>query len=355
MAHWQRLSTIDQFTAFLRAELLSGKWVNTMPGAHWLTAEFGINRKTVDAALQALENEGLLVGQGVGRKRKIVLPENYAAPVLRVAILDYDVMSQGLDYMLKLCLQLEEAGHTYFYTDKTLEDLGMNTRRLARYVKNIKTDAWIVCAGSQDILEWFAGQETPAFALFGRMAGLPLAGMKPDKTLPLREATRYLLGHGHSRISFLTHRELRLPQPGRSIRAFLAELEAAGIATGSYNMPDWDESPEGFVRLLDSLFDGPTPPTALILCEPILYHAAFHHLSQQGLRVPLDVSLICTDYDPYFTWCLPTVSHIRWDHNPLVRRVVRWTNNIAKGKDDRRQSFPKAKFVEGGTIGPAPE
>ena len=36
-----------------------------------------------------------------------------------------------------------------------------------------------------------------------------------------------------------------------------------------------------------------------------------------------------------------------------MRRVMRWANHVALGKDDRRQSFTKAKFVEGGTIGPA--
>ena len=58
------------------------------------------------------------------------------------------------------------------------------------------------------------------------------------------------------------------------------------------------------------------------------------------------------DPDPGFEWCRPPVAHIRWDYRPVVRRVVRWTNNVALGKDDRRQSFTKAEFVDGGTIGP---
>jgi hypothetical protein len=39
---------------------------------------------------------------------------------------------------------------------------------------------------------------------------------------------------------------------------------------------------------------------------------------------------------------------------PIVRRIVRWADNIAKGKTDLRQSFTKSSFVQGGTIGPAP-
>ena len=105
--------------------------------------------------------------------------------------------------------------------------------------------------------------------------------------------------------------------------------------------------------MLDSLFGGPTPPTALILDEAFEFHATYHHLSRRGLKIPQDVSLVCTDADPGFAWCEPPVSHIRWDYRPVVRRIVRWANNVSHGKDSRRQTLTKAEFVEGGTIGPA--
>jgi DNA-binding LacI/PurR family transcriptional regulator/DNA-binding transcriptional regulator YhcF (GntR family) len=352
MNQWQRLSTIDQFTAHLRVGLLSGQWTDTMPGGHRLAAEFGLNGKTVEAALQRLEKEGLLVGQGAGRSRKIVLSENNTPPALRMAVLNFEFASRGEDFMIELRHLLEKAGHTPFYTDKTLVELDMNVGRIARHVKKTEADAWVSFSASQEVLEWFAEQETPAFALFGVMEELPLAGTKPDKIPPLIDAIRQLLSHGHRRISILCRRQHRLPQPAKWLRASLNELEAASITTGAFNIPDWEESPQGFVRLLESLFGGPTPPTALILDEAILYHAAYHHLAQRGLRVPDDVSLVCTDADLDFAWCQPSVAHIRWDYRPVLRRVVRWANNVAKGNDDRRQRFTKAEFVEGGTVGP---
>ena len=94
------------------------------------------------------------------------------------------------------------------------------------------------------------------------------------------------------------------------------------------------------------------PPTALFLDEAFQFNACYHYLSQRGFMVPQDVSLVCTDDDPSFDWCDPSVAHIRWDPNTVVRRIVRWTNNIARGKDDRRQTLTKAEFVEGGTVGP---
>ncbi len=59
------------------------------------------------------------------------------------------------------------------------------------------------------------------------------------------------------------------------------------------------------------------------------------------------------DDAPYFEWCRPSVAHIRWDSQPVVRRIVRWAANVSCGKKDIRQLHTKAEFVPGGTIGPA--
>jgi hypothetical protein len=33
---------------------------------------------------------------------------------------------------------------------------------------------------------------------------------------------------------------------------------------------------------------------------------------------------------------------------------VSWANNVSQGKEDLRQTFTKADFIEGGTMGKAP-
>jgi hypothetical protein len=40
---------------------------------------------------------------------------------------------------------------------------------------------------------------------------------------------------------------------------------------------------------------------------------------------------------------------------PVANRIVRWVSNISQGKEDTRQTSIKAEFIEGGTVGPAPE
>jgi hypothetical protein len=350
METFRVLTAAEQVGEYLRAELCRGDWGGRMPGGSRLATELGVGRDTVEAALRILERDGLLVPQGAGRRRRIELPEGIVARPMRVALLVTDHFSE--EYKIELFHLLVEAGHLPFHVTKTLVELGMDVGCVARLVNRTEADAWVVVSCSREILEWFSRQPKPAFAMFGRRGRVSIAAAGPDKAPPFAAATGRLIGLGHRRISLVCRRQRRLPQPGHPERAFLDELAAHGIPTGPFNLPDWEESKTGFVTLLDSLF-GATPPTALILDESFLFNAAFHYLAKRGLRVPQDVSLVCTDDDSDFAWCEPSVAHIRWDYRPVVRRVVRWAANVSHGKDDRRQTLTKAEFVAGGTIGTA--
>jgi DNA-binding LacI/PurR family transcriptional regulator/DNA-binding transcriptional regulator YhcF (GntR family) len=345
------LTVTDQVADHLRGEIQRGRWSGTLPGKHQLAAELGVNNKTIEAALRSLEKQRILVPQGQGKARRIAaaLPDAAAAS-LRVAFLLSEAADAQLHYLVEAQHLLLESGHTVIFPERTLHDLKHDPVRIARLVSKTQAQAWVIAGGSHDVLAWFAAQPVPAFALFGRREGLPIAAVGPDKTIAFAQIVGRLVALGHRRIVLIERRACRSGRHGRTQRAFLEALRSHGIATGSYNLPDWEDTIEGFHRLLDELFRL-TPPTALILDEAFVFHAAQQHLARQGIRAPEHVSLICTDPDPTFAWCVPSIAHIRWDSRPVTQRIVRWTENIARGKDDRRQSHTPARFVEGGTVG----
>ncbi len=121
---------------------------------------------------------------------------------------------------------------------------------------------------------------------------------------------------------------------------------------GDYNLPDWEETPKGLRRLLNSLFRV-TPPTALIIDEPNLFIATQQFLAEQGLQVPQQVSLVSTEIYPQFSWCMTEISHYRWDYSRVIPRIIRWAATVSRGRQDVKQTFVPAEFVSGGTIGPA--
>lgn len=326
-----------------------------MPGAPLLAVELGVDPKTIDSALRLLEVGGLLLPQGAGKRRRILLPEGSGSVrPLRVSILLSEVAERRVDYLLELQHSLVDAGHEAHFSRKHLVELGMSVSRVRKLVEESQADAWVVVAGSREVLKWFCSQSLPVFALFGRHDGLPIAAAMPNRGPAYVAAARSLVGLGHRRISLLARRLRRLPDPGDVERAFLEELELQGIQTGNFNLPDWDDTVDGFEQLLNNLFRV-TPPTALIAQEAFLFNAAHHFLARRGLRIPQDVSLLCADSEPSLGWCIPQISHFRWQSRPLVQRIVRWVANVSRGKTDLRQSLTPAEFIEGGTIGPVNE
>lgn len=348
------LTHAEQVAAHLRAELLRGRWKDELPGAPRLEAELDVNHTTISAALRLLENEGLLVLQGAGRRRRIVLPENAAPASQRIAILAYDPAGRNEAPGVDLLHHLTRPGRTVFFADKTLVELGMDVQRISRLVKKTEADAWIVISAPRMVLEWFVRQEAPAFALFfGGFGSLPIASIAPNYLPTMLEVTRRLVGLGHRRIVFVAGRGRGAKKPSRLWRAVFAELESHGIQTGAYNLPEWEDSQEGFQRFLNSLFEY-TPPTAMVIEEVPHFVGTLNFCGQRGLRMPQDLSLACLIHHDNLSYCSPPVAHIRWDHGLLLRRIGRWADNVARGRDDRRQSYVIAEFVEGGTIGPAP-
>lgn len=348
---FQNITT--QVAAHLRVNLQQGRWKNELPGRNQLANELGVNRKTVEAALRLLEAEGLLVNPGKGRRRQIESAHVRSAGPLRIAILLSEMRDQSSEAIAEMHHRLCQTGHAAFYAGKSLVDLAMDPARVAALVARTPADAWVVVAGSQEVLEWFATQPKPTFALFGRMLDLSIPGVAPRKIPAIRAATRSLLDLGHRRIALLVRPRRRHPQPGLPEEAFLAELKAAGVNPSAYHLPEWEETTASFHAMLEAMFHV-TPPTALIVDEAEFFVAVMQFCIKRRLRVPEDISLICTDDHPVFAWCRPTVAHIAWDHRPVVRRVLQWVSSVDRGHPDLRQTFTTARFASGGTVGVPP-
>lgn len=62
----------------------------------------------------------------------------------RVRILSYDGQDISVPYIIELLYQLREAGFAVDFCRQTLQGLGMDAGRVARYVTKTGGDAWIV-------------------------------------------------------------------------------------------------------------------------------------------------------------------------------------------------------------------
>ena len=343
----------DQVVEVLRDGMLGGRWRGTLPGRDQLAGELGVSHTTMEAAMRRLAKEGMLVSQGTGKRRRIVLPEGDFQPRhFRVRFLAYESVDRTAPHVIDLLDRLNRNGFTPKLAAKTLLDLKMDAKRVARFVQSVPADAWIVAAGSREVLQWFCDQPVPAYAYFGVKSGLPIAGCAVTKDI--QPVIRSLVQLGHQRIILLDRQDHADSGPSLLGQTFLDILQSEGIKPSSYHLPVWGYHPAGLHSCLESYFKT-TPPTALISEESAILLAVRDHLARRNIIAPRDVSLVCLDQDPSFNWCDPLVAHFTWDFAPIIRRVVSWAKNVARGKNDCRQTATMAKFVEGGTIGPVPK
>lgn len=346
-------SASGQVADFLKEEIRRRTWTEFLPGENALITELGIGRNTIRTALKKLEEEGWLEAQGAGRRRKIILPSDTSSHTFRVTLLLYSTEGRSTEVISSLLFHLVEEGYEVEVAPKSLVELGMNSDRVARMAQKIDTDAWIVVAGSRKVLDWFASQSTPTFALYGQFPKRPMAYTGPDKSPAFRAAIRRLVELGHQRIVFMMPEQLNKKAPSRVFTEVLNEMKRSGLKTGSFTLPEWETTQDGLIRALDSLFAF-TPPTAIFFDQPREFFAGQQYLAQRGLIAPRDISLICNDENAVFQWSTPTVSCIRSRVQPCVHRVLRWVDKASRGQQDRRGAFTKAEFIEGGTIGPTP-
>lgn len=352
MSKFEILSPSRQVAEHLRQGLLRRHWSGEMPGVPALAEELGIDHKTVGRAMTLLEEEGLLKGQGPGRRRKITLPEDHITSKLRFGLLDFEKHARDR----RLTADLEQSPYSIVTSSKTLGDLAQgdvkpDLRRIKRHVASVEADAWIVYGGARHVLEWFAEQTLPTFAMFGFMSKLPIAGAGPNSSKGYEDCVQQLARMGHRRIVMLTPRHTRVPQHSRAVEVFLQSLEAEGIKTGSYNLPDWEPKDGGLHVMLDSLFKL-TPPTVLIINDKVTFSAVLQFLLERGIRVPDNVSLVCHEHITAFQWCEDPIAYIHWDWAPISRRLRSWMKNVALNKEDHRQTFVDPVFLPGRTLGP---
>lgn len=347
-------SSSTQLADFLREEIRSGGWASEMPGESWLVSNLRVGRNIVRAALKQLEKEGLLQSRGAGKPRLIQADRVKPADGCRITLLLYSPSGLHKEDAQRLMRRLNELGYRVQVAPKTLTELGMNEGRVARMARQVLTDGWVVFAGSRQVLDWFARQPTPSFALYGRFPQAPMARSGPGFFPAYQAAIRRLADLGHRRMVFLLPAAMRKPTPSVLLQRILAELEACGISTGEYTHPDWEQTPEGLQQCISNLFRL-TPPTAIFIDQAREFQAIQRQLAGRGVLAPQHISLVCSENDPDFEWMRPAVSRFEWSLRPCINRIARWAANVARGKDDRRASLVDAKFVEGGTIGPVPD
>lgn len=353
----QRISLADQVTASLREGIREGRWAGALPGVIPLAMQLGVSRDSMREALWTLEQEGWIASHGNGRRREVIAAKagEGRGRTLRVAILPHERLpDQHMHVALQTYLrEVEAAGHICVIAPESQSSLRFQVDRIARMVKSTPADVWIVLGASQEILEWFAAQKTPAIAVGGKVSTVKMASTGVNVAPVVRKVTQQLIDLGHRRIVLACPPAWRGDPPGMVVSAFRETLQQAGIEPTSFHLPDWEEDGDSFDQMLTASFRL-TPPTALIVSNVQEVVATLAFLGRIGMKMPRDVSLVALCYEPALNWCRPRIAQVGEgdDVVRLVKHVVRWIEAVAQGKEDRKMVLLTPVFQPGESFGP---
>ncbi len=165
------------------------------------------------------------------------------------------------------------------------------------------------------------------------------------------KAVRYLVDHGHRRIAVLLDDpadnsigQLRFQGYRQALAQCALEYDPAlAVVTGDYAM---NAAYDGVCRLIDSgaVF------TALLAISDSLAIAAIKALTDRGLRVPEDCSVIAIDGLELSGYTVPTLTTLCQPAADMARESVMMLTELIEGTGSHRHRLMDTTLREGGSV-----
>ncbi len=94
------------------------------------------------------------------------------------------------------------------------------------------------------------------------------------------------------------------------VRGYRAALSAHGLPLDEALVRDGDFSEDGGHRAMQSLLDGPHPPTAVFAASDVMAMGALVAIREAGLRVPEDIAVVGFDDIPVSKLITPRLTTV---------------------------------------------
>jgi LacI family transcriptional regulator len=235
---------------------------------------------------------------------------------------------------------------------------GGDPEREAAFLQTVRTHSFdgVVVAGSGangDLVNRLLEEGRAVVTMAREVPGSCAPSVPAEYEAASRLAAEHLLALGHTRIAAIEGASD--VTSGRAHHAGLtAALGAAGVALdpalvhrGSF---DWFFGRDAAEALLSL----PEPPTALLVSNHEAAFGVLPVLGDRGVRVPEDLSVICTEEEPFFTWWSPPLTTVDNRAAEQARRAADLLLGQLHGDDEpvRRAELVWPRLVVRGSTGP---
>jgi DNA-binding LacI/PurR family transcriptional regulator len=343
-----------QVAEYLQAEITKGRWVEFLPGERALADSLRVSRRTLATALAQLQKAGVIKSEPArGHRIAHAVKVRTADVVQQIGLLTpdpLDLMRPGTTLWVNdLQALLAEAncrlncfhGRKYVSSDPG--------RALAKLVAGNPQSCWLLAGSTEPMQRWFARERAPAIVVGTSHGGVVLPDVDLDFLAIGRHVAGRLAANRHRKAAlFLTRAPGYFTSEAETERGFREVLERAG---GEALVVYHERTRDGLVRLLRRLFTSRDHPTALVVINSLDYLTTISFLTQQGLRVPDDVSVIARNDDAFMTALLPEPTRYHASPHVLARRVFKLVVQVVEGQVPSQSHIRiMPDFVAGGSL-----
>lgn len=306
---------VDQTIDLLRAEIVRGAWIDTLPGERVLAAGLLVGRNTLRAALRDLVAEGVVKPRrGVGYR------------ILRVPrAVVIDEKKRGVGLLIPGGLRSLRASQI-LWIDQLRALLAGHEQELCvhhRFPRDPgRYSCWVLMLCDGALQRRCARAGVPCVIAGSPHAGVDLPSVDIDHRAVCRHAVGAMLGRGHRDVAFVTRRPFYAGDHESEI-GFFEGVRLSGREEVSARVVRHDDTRAGVIRVLRRLLRQPTPPTALLVGDSHHYATVFSWLASAGAHATASVSLVCRDDDPLLAHLVPEPARYAFSTDRYAREVLK--------------------------------
>jgi LacI family transcriptional regulator len=325
-----------QVADYLREEILRGRWHDFLPGERALSTTLRVSRRTLTSALAQLQSTGVIKSEPARGHRILGVSQRSGktAAVQQIGLLtpvSLDEMRPGTTLWvndLQALLAERNFRLGFFHGQKFISR--QPGRALTKLLAGNAQACWLLAGSTEPTQTWFSQSKIPSVVV-GTCHG--------DAVLPDVDLDFYVLGrHMAGRLAAFRHRKAALfmtRAPGyftseaETERGFREVLRKAGVeAQVVYH----ERTRDGLVRILRRLFSNPDHPTVLVMINSLDYLTAISFLTQKGIRVPQEVSVVARNDDAFMSALLPEPTRYHVSPHVLARRIFKLVMQVVEGQ-----------------------
>jgi len=310
-------------------------------------------RERVHAAVTALGYEPDVVAQSLVRQRSRVIavglfPEANGLPLSHLG-------QTSLYFYLGVVENIEREAVSLGY-DLLLpsQPYGKSPNNYIRSLQTRRVAGSILLHASEARIRALIHSAIPSVFIDRIVQGSHASYIKSDNIDGARQATEHLLALGHRRIAFLIGSTIDLAGLERLLGCQQA-LAQAGIApdSGLVCQSGWniDEAYEAARVLLAERRDF----TAIVAGSDFMAMGILRALTEEGLRVPDDVSLIGFDDIEFCHYTTPPLTSVRQDRVAMGRGAVQRLVAMIEGTEEPSPLILPTQLVVRKSTGPVPK